>query len=75
MNYLEQEKILRKNTGMLPRSWDEATKGADYAQWLYKPKSDWQQGVEWFTELFLALFWFCIGTGFVGAIVYAMFLK
>lgn len=73
MNYLDQEKILRKNTGMLPRSWDEATKGADYAQWLYKPKSDWQQAVEWFAEMFLNLLWMSVFAGFVGALIYGMF--
>ena len=75
MNYLDQEKILRKNTGMLPRSWDEATKGADYAQWLYKPKSDWHQALDWFSELFLSLLWFAIMAGCVGVAVFLFFVR
>ena len=75
MNYLEQEKILRKNLGMLPRTWDEATKGADYAQWLYKPKSDWQLAVEWFSELVLFLLWSAVAVGFTGAVFYWLFFQ
>lgn len=75
MNYLEQERILRKNTGMLPRTWDEAVKGADYAQWLDVPKSDFAQGLEWFSELFLTLLWGAVAVGFSGALFYWLFFK
>lgn len=75
MNYLEQEKILRKNVGMLPRTYNDAVKGADYAQWLYKPKSDIQLGLEWFGELFFVLLWGCIGIGFSGALFYWLFFQ
>lgn len=43
MSYAEQERILRKNTGMLPRTWDEATRNADYATPLWRTKTGVEQ--------------------------------
>lgn len=40
MRYEETEKILRKNTGMLPRTWSEAKRDADYACWIDIPKGE-----------------------------------
>lgn len=42
MTYAEQERILRKNTGMLPRTWDEATRNANYATPLWRTKNTWE---------------------------------
>jgi hypothetical protein len=46
MNYEEMEQILRKNTGMLPRTWSEAKRDADYACWVDVPKREWQDALE-----------------------------
>lgn len=44
--YAEQERILRKNTGMLPRTWEEATRNADYATPLWRTKNTWERTVD-----------------------------
>lgn len=40
MKYEEIEKVFRKNTGMLPRTWSEAKRDADYACWIEVPKGE-----------------------------------
>lgn len=39
MDYKQAEDILRKNTSMLPRTWNEARRDADYACAIEIPKS------------------------------------
>ena len=46
MKYEEIEKIFRKNTSMLPRTWSEAKRDADYANWLDIPKGEVEDMVE-----------------------------
>jgi len=46
MNYDEAERILNKNVGMLPRTWSEAKRDADYACWVEVPKREWEDALE-----------------------------
>jgi len=47
----------RHVAGRTSRSVDEAFKGATYACAIEKHKSDFRQGLEWFSELFMFFFW------------------
>lgn len=40
MNYLEAEKILRKNISPTPRTYSEAVKDADYATAMWRCETD-----------------------------------
>lgn len=42
MKFEEAEKIYYKNVTKLPRTWSEAKKDADYANWLELPPSEWE---------------------------------
>ena len=46
MKYEEIEKVFRKNTGMLPRTWSEAKRDADYACWIEVPKGELEDMME-----------------------------
>ena len=46
MRYEEMEQVHRKNTGMLPRTWSEAKRDADYACWIDVPKGELQDMLE-----------------------------
>lgn len=61
MTYAEQERILRKNTGMLPRTWDEATRNADYATPLWRTKNTWERTVDSIGLAFLVSLMFGMG--------------
>jgi len=61
MSYAEQERILRKNTGMLPRTWDEATRNADYATPLWRTKNSIEQMADNIGTAFLLGMMFLIG--------------
>ena len=51
MNYLEAEKILRKNLNPLPRSYSEAVKDADYATGMWRCETDWDRTRNFFIIL------------------------
>ena len=40
MKYEEAEKVLRKNVGMVARTYSEAKRDADYACWIDVPKGE-----------------------------------
>ena len=61
MTFAEQERILRKNTGMLPRSWEEATRNADYATPLWRTKTTWERTVDNLALGFLMSALFSVG--------------
>jgi hypothetical protein len=63
MNYEEMERVLRKNTGMLPRTWSEAKRDADYACWIEVPKREWEDALEFGTGMLFML-------PFLGMVVY-----
>ena len=46
MRYEEAEKIFYKNVGSVPRTLSDATRDANYACWLEKPKTEWQDALE-----------------------------
>jgi hypothetical protein len=47
MNYLEAEKILRKNLSPLPRTYSEAVKDADYATAIWRCETEWDRTKDW----------------------------
>ena len=51
MNYLEAEKILRKNLNRLPRSYSEADKDADDATGMWRCETDWDRTKNFFIIL------------------------
>jgi hypothetical protein len=55
MNYDEAERILNKNMGMLPRTWSEAKRDADYACWIDVPKREWEDALEFGTGMLFML--------------------
>ena len=47
MNYLEAEKILRKNLSPIPRTYSEAVKDADYATAIWRCETEWDRTKNW----------------------------
>lgn len=47
MNYLECEKILRKNLSPIPRTYSEAVKDADYATAIWRCETEWDRTKSW----------------------------
>lgn len=71
MNYLEAEKILRKNLSPLPRSYSEAVKDADYATALWRCETDWDRTKNLMTNLAAVLVLLSLfGSLFYGLIVW-----
>jgi len=46
MNYLEAEKILRKNLSPIPRTYSEAVKDADDATAIWRCETEWDRTKE-----------------------------
>ena len=63
---------IHHSVGRTHRSVSEAFKDADYANAIYKQKSDWFLAVEWFGELFMAFFW--IGVGISMPVLFVLWL-
>lgn len=61
-----------KESGVTYRTASEAFKDATYATAGWKPKSDWAEGIEWFSELFLFFFW--VGIAIAFPIIFALWL-
>lgn len=71
MNYLEAEKILRKNLNPLPRTYSEAVKDADYATALWRCETDWDRTKNLITNLAAVLVLLSLfGSLFYGLIVW-----
>ena len=70
MNYLEAEKILRKNLSPLPRSYSEAVKDADYATGLWRCETDWDRT----KNLFIVVGGVALALLMFGSLVYGLFV-
>ena len=55
MRYEEAEKVLNKNLGMLPRTWSEAKRDAEYACAIQKPKTELDDMLEFGTGILFML--------------------
>jgi hypothetical protein len=67
MKYEEAERILNKNLGMLPRTWSEAKRDADYACWIEVPRREWDDALEFGRGMLVML-------PLIGLVIYLLYV-